>query len=762
MSSPAATTQSVIPAPPKRPAGVAPPGPMQTAAIDPLRMLMQYWRWLAAAVVAGIVLGLGSYEVLRRIVPRFDAAITYRVYSSPDSSDDAAETAVGGAGKDEMEIFMETSVRLMRSDEILRRAIEERAVQETNWAKQFFGSDGVTFDNAEALRRLRKIVHARRIPDTTLLVLQVGTRDRLDSVVIANAISEVFLDDDRARSGGNLRALAQQFEGRVRDLRKDMEAIDQKSEALLNREKLTALRQESTVWFNQVQNIQPKLVEVNERISQASEQLATYERMLANEGGPVYPEAIRNEVEQGGLVQGQDQAIANLSATLRAMRQRYGENHREVKRIEQQIDALKEERKAIIEERMKVVFGATIENYRNSVDSFRAAANEMQEKLEFARQKLADSTVQLQQYDLMQAEREQKMRIISETETQLGNLRILIDRGQRVRPLSSAVAPDELGFPKRLPVMALCLVLCVGLVGGVAALREIREQRVRGPHDIALIPRTRVLGVIPEMSLDPSSPERVECACRDNPHGVIAEQVRQVRTALLREINQRGHKSVLFVSGLPGAGTSAILSNLGIQAASTDLRVLLIDANLRRPSLHNVFGVHDSPGLSEVLVGTTSLAHAVQASGVANLSLLSAGKKAPHVLEKFATATMGRMIQDARAAFDLVLIDAPPAVVAGDALALAAHCDASVLVVRAMSEKRGLVARLRHQFGDAHAEFLGVIVNAVRHSAGGYFKRNIRVAHEYGREEIVPVGEPSSNGTAAVIHHEQPKDSAQA
>ncbi len=762
MTSPAATTQPPPPAPSKRASGGTPAGSVQAAAIDPVRLLMQYWRWLVAAVIVGVIVGLASYEVLKRALPRYDAAITYRVYPSPDRSDDAANTGVGAAGKDEMEIFMETSVRLMRSDEILRKALEERTVQETGWAKKFFASDGVTFDLAEALRKLRKIVYARRVPDTTLLVLQVGTPDRLDSVAITNAISEVFLDDDRTRSVGNLRSLSQQFEGRVRDLRKDMDAIDQRSEALLSREKLTALKNESTVWYNEVQNLQPKLVDIRERISQAREQLSTYERILASPGGAVYPEAIRSEVEESGLVQGQDQTIANLNATLSAMRERYGENHREIKRIEQQIKAVKHERETVIQERMKVLFSATIENYRNSVASFAAAEAEARDRLERAQANLAQSTLILKQYEGMQGEREQRMRTLSETETQLGNLRILIDRGQRVRPMSPANAPDELGFPKRLPVMALCLVLFVGLAGGVAALREIREQRVRGPHDIALIPRTRVLGVIPEISLDPSTPEKIECACKDNPHGVIAEHVRQVRTAILRETHQRGHKTILFIGGMPGTGASSILTNLGIQTASTDLRVLLIDANLRRPSLHNAFHIAEAPGVSEVLAGSVTLAQATQATGIANLSLLSAGKKAPHIVERFATPTMGRLIHEARASFDLVLVDAPPAVVAGDALSLAGHCDASVLVVRAMSEKRGLVARLRHQFGDAHAEFLGVIVNAVRHSAGGYFKRNIRVAHEYGREEIVPVGEPSSNGSAAVVHHEEPKDQAPA
>ena len=129
--------------------------------------------------------------------------------------------------------------------------------------------------------------------------------------------------------------------------------------------------------------------------------------------------------------------------------------------------------------------------------------------------------------------------------------------------------------------------------------------------------------------------------------------------------------------------------------------------------------------------GHNHLAPFVRALQDANLDLLSAGTAEQRVFEHLATEHMSRLLAEAGATYDLILVDVAPAVVAGDAAALANRVDASILVVRALSEKRGLVARLRSTLTDARAQFFGVVVNGVRSSAGGYFKHNIKATHAY-------------------------------
>jgi capsular exopolysaccharide synthesis family protein len=237
--------------------------------------------------------------------------------------------------------------------------------------------------------------------------------------------------------------------------------------------------------------------------------------------------------------------------------------------------------------------------------------------------------------------------------------------------------------------------------------------------------------MVPDITLDPSNPTRIETASLDRPDGAVAESIRQIRTSILKACHEKHLKSLLVAAGMPGSGSTSIICNLAINAAAIDLNVLIIDANVRRPAVHGVFGLSPGPGLSEVLNGSASLESAAQSTNVAGLSVLTAGTDRARAYERFTTQAFADVMTAAKGRYDLVLVDCPPAVVSGDAMALAGKCDGVVLVVRAFHEKRGLVARLRHQLDDTRAEFIGVIVNAVKPSAGGYFKRNIEAATRY-------------------------------
>jgi capsular exopolysaccharide synthesis family protein len=267
-------------------------------------------------------------------------------------------------------------------------------------------------------------------------------------------------------------------------------------------------------------------------------------------------------------------------------------------------------------------------------------------------------------------------------------------------------------------------------VGGLVFVRELIDQRVKGPGDVALIPRARLLGWVPDAAEDPSGQGNVETSLRDRPKGIVAESFRQLRASIVRRVAAGDHRTVLFVGSLPGSGTTTAVLNTALAFASTDKRVLVIDANFRRPALHKALGLQDSPGLADALAGR-DLASLVQATSTPNLDLLSAGSKEQRVFERLGAAAMSDVLAKARAAYDIVLIDTAPAVVAGDAMALAQKCDASVLIVRAMAEKRGMIARVKNELTDARAEFLGIVINAVRSAAGGYMKGNIKVASQY-------------------------------
>jgi polysaccharide biosynthesis transport protein len=274
-------------------------------------------------------------------------------------------------------------------------------------------------------------------------------------------------------------------------------------------------------------------------------------------------------------------------------------------------------------------------------------------------------------------------------------------------------------------------VLLTGLTLGIILLRELIDQRVKGPSDVSMIPRTRLLGWVPDTAEDPAGAGNAETAFRDRGKGIVAESFRQLRGSMIKRLAAADHRVLLVMGSLPGSGTTTVISNLALAFATSEKRVLVIDANFRRPSQHRVMGLQESPGLADVLAGRRPLADAVQATSTANLDLLSAGSKELRVFERLSAQSMAELLTAARATYDIVLVDVAPVVVAGDAMGLAQKVDATILVVRANAEKRGMVARVRNELADARSEFLGVVVNGVRAAAGGYMKGNIKAAAEY-------------------------------
>jgi succinoglycan biosynthesis transport protein ExoP len=736
---------------PEATAGPAPSAPTMT--IDPMRLLRVYWPWLAATGVVSAVLGLALFVVLGILAPKFRSFAIYEVMPPPSVGvEDGGVLGMGG--REELETYMETQVEVITSNKVLQQAVQQPEIeQHTKWAKQFISKGA--FNNVEALKELREIVNARVVPETRLIQMSVIAGNPTDATIIARAVSDVFMRDNSAVQTRDTQARVEDFQRQFRELRQDLSALDIQIENVIAEEKITSANEETSIYYTEVQNLNITMVEIRASLAGAREQLSQYENLMNAPGGVVYPEGIRAEAERGPVASQLEAEIETAEAYLRSSRERFGESHRSVRQQESTIRALREQRDLVVQREMAELFNATVEGLQRSIASLTQQEDEVMTSREEAQVKLNEITAALKLKENLESERAQKMARIEFLDDQIAQGQLLIDMGSRIRTIAAPEEPDTRSFPKPLPVVGLTMFLLTGAVGGLIFLKEIREQRIRTPQDVALIPRTRVLGVLPDISLDPTAPERVETACIDRPEGGFAEAIRQMRTTILREARENDLRSVVFASGMPGSGSTSIVCNLAINAALIDVRVLLIDANLRRPRVHKVFDLEEGPGLSEVLKGKATLDEVVRPTGVEHLSVLQAGLDRENAFERFNTETMLALRTAVRERYDLILLDAPPTIVSGDALTIATKVDASVLVVRAYSENRGLVAKVRNQLDDAHARFLGVVVNAIKPSAGGYMKRNLRVSHEYG---LGPEAGPAEDGADAVaVAEDEPK-----
>lgn len=697
-----------------------------SVALDPVRILRTYWPWLTSAGIIGVALGITLFIVLNTFAREFTSTAIF--LAQPPLSENVTENFGTGIADEEGERFMATQVFSLRSEDTLRSALQEPVIQNSAWARQYVEAGAL--NEVDALEGLASIVGAGVIPETSYFRLNVTTPVAQDASAIAGAVTDVYIRTYRREANRQARELIANIETQIDSLRGEISELDLRvarlySEAGVQSDNVGQLPEQL-----ELSNLQPRIVENRDFRNQIADQLIEYERLQNQAGPPVYPDAIREAAIASGVAQQLESNIAAQRASFRAISQSLGEDHPEARRARDLLRSFESEREDVIEQKMAERFAAAIEGFRNQISSLDATHDEMLRKREEITAALVDKSTVINEAREASAERQLKATQLQERRNDRAALEVIANRGGRVSLFSSARVPDRPSFPKPIPVVGVVTVLIFGAVAGIIVLKELREQRIRSPRDISLIPATRVLGVFPQASLDPTQPESFENACVEQPLGAIAESARELRNSILKACDARGHRSIVFTSGLPGAGTSAVITNLAHTAANIEMRVLVIDANLRRPSLHDNFNTSNSRGLADCLNSATQVESVVH-EYAPNLHILPAGSHPGHAYERFSTQRMTDILDWAKTTYDLVLIDSPPTVIASDALALAARCDASVLVVRAYSEKRGLVLRIRNMLGDARADFLGVVVNAVKLTAGGYFKQNIRASAQY-------------------------------
>lgn len=729
---------------PSRPAPSGQGGPAGNApTIDPIRLVKKYKWLIAASIVVGIMVGLGGYFALRTTMPRYESFALFRIMGQVIDP-----TKPATIREDELERYMQTQASLMVSDTVLDRVAKlpnHQAVAQT-WYPQIPKESGGAVDVKETLIFLQENVKARIVPGTEFVRLSARASKAGAAKEIVQLVRQTYSayisDQNLAERRRQIATLNQRYTENgdlIRTLKqqRDTELTNSRIDSVDNR--LNEAR-------NAIAGVNQQLNDVRLELEGMRTMLERLELNARNPGGPAYDDSLRATVESGPIIANYKLRISALETELRKCEaEGMGPGHTEYRRLQSELNVVRDQLNTRRDEELRQAFFGQLQNARNAIEQLqRQEADLNKRKNDLAgslnsvlaiQVKIADVDRQIQALEMTN----------QELKANLDNLRAIVDRFLRERALpgqkdlfedrvalvQAETVPDTLAFPKLSMMLPAGIVLVCGLVGSLVVVREIVDQRVKGPGDVAILPRTRVLGMIPVADNDPAGRIAVETAFRDRPTGMVAEHFRQVRAPLSKRMEQAGHKALVVAAGMPDSGATSTVLNLAFASAAAGQRVLVIDANMRRPAIHTLLERQESPGLSDVLAERIPLEEAIQASGTTNLFVLSAGSKEHRVFERLGTEDMAKVLASAKARFDLVLIDVPPMVVAGDAGSIATRADASLLVVRALSEKRGLVARLRNVLGEAPSEFLGILVNGVRPAAGGYLRKNIRVTHEY-------------------------------
>ena len=210
----------------------------------------------------------------------------------------------------------------------------------------------------------------------------------------------------------------------------------------------------------------------------------------------------------------------------------------------------------------------------------------------------------------------------------------------------------------------------------------------------------------------------LSCISVLNPHSVIAEQFRTIRTNIEFTSIQTRLKSILVTSSLPKEGKSFTAANLAAVFAQQNKRVLLMDADLRKPAVHDYFDRGHHPGLTNVLLNNCSLEEAILPTPIEHLELLPSGTIPPNPAELLSSSVMKQLFYEIEQQYDMVIVDSTPLLPVADAKILANRTDGSILVVLSGKTKIAAVKKSKEVLEGTTSKLLGAMLNGKKEKKG--------------------------------------------
>lgn len=759
--------------------------------IDIVRFTLSIWKPLAIGLGGGLLLGFLAYMVLG---PSYDAATRILVSEkSKVSTQSASANLVGDRGE---------HLTLIKSDAIVHRALTDHGLGQL---PAFAGSDDPVDDIIGALKVARSA--GRDNSKDNVFDIAFTHPDPQTAKAVVEAIINGYRDFLDERQLNTASYVTKNSEERLKELRAEIKRLEQEHFAWRDRmppifratpvvtaqgatmvmptrpeqelDNMTKLLQDN---FLAQQDVQAKLATLRQMVSERQSR-DVIEFWIMHSLSTASPGSGGATGGGGGgagaSILAGPPAKATLDAQLLAARtlearmlNLVGPDHDDVRRVQREIDAILSfyRQQGIAPPRLQPLpndprgQGLAI---ASGVDLPVMYEHTLENQLQFLKvqetalhTQMAQTEAKAKQGALLELEDQRRKDEIAEKKKEEVQLAREIGAFQQakdsegflVEPIAQIRVSTSLKRVIKLVGAGAMAGLC--LVFGLAYFREWYDSTVRAPEEVRRAIGVPMLGAIPHFK--PHANDRhveattgVSAAIHyyHRPGSREAEAYRSVRTTLFSATKESGDKIIQISSPEPGDGKSTSASNLAVAIAQSGKKVLLIDADLRRPTIHLLFGLRGDVGLSEVLRREIDWEHAAQQTRIDGLHILPCGQCPENPAELLSLAALGQLLRQARTDYDYVLVDSPPILAVSDPCIVSPHVDGMLLVIRMGKNKRAALQRTREALETHGVPLYGVLANDLDLEINGYGSGNY---HEYYRS--TPAGAAPS--PAAVLAQE--------
>jgi capsular exopolysaccharide synthesis family protein len=414
-------------------------------------------------------------------------------------------------------------------------------------------------------------------------------------------------------------------------------------------------------------------------------------------------------VAQNSTIQEIKQQLANLNGERAKLSQRYGANHPEMAKINNQIENASE--------RLHAETAKVLESIGNEYRSAVAEERNLSGSLEDQKRQAIELNRKSITYSILAREAESERQVYNALLQQEKELRVVSNsRANNVQLMDDAEVPGGPFTPNHSRDWLMALVL--GLALGVAAAYTVEylDDTVKLPDDVTRRLKLPLLGLVPAVGGD-----KLPVLTSAVPHD-FGEAFRSLRTSLVFTNGSPGNRTIAVTSTQPLEGKTTTACNLAVALALGGARVMLIDADMRRPGLHRTMGIPNEIGLSHVLTGQARLREAVQRTSENNLFVMTAGHVPPNPSELLSSERMRQLIANLEAGpFDWVIMDTPPVLAVTDAVILAPYMSGLVFVIGAEMTRRAHAERAIQTIQGGKPNIIGAVLNRVDLNRNKYY-----------------------------------------
>jgi capsular exopolysaccharide synthesis family protein len=704
-----------------------PPAP--AGAIDILELLRALQRRWKLALVLGMLGATVVGLVVWYVTPPAKYTAVTILQIAPD---DPKLIFTTQENRVKFEIFQKTQLALIKSRLVLDAVLKEVKVARLPMVQEASRA-------GDPIEWLENSIVVDFPPNSEILQISLSGDRPEDLATLVNAVTDVYMNqivdrttEERIRRQETLRESYMSYQNKMKEKRSQVRRLavsagsdDRQTLALKGQ-----LMQQQLALTNQERlKVRTELM----RLKAESESLKTL--------GPavIDPTALAEAIEE-------DLGVRQLRDDLARLQNQYQANERLAKKrndpsvsaMRRQIDDVGkdlETRRAALRAKFSEAQSGVSLTQVAQIDKQAHLLEEYGRQLEEEAARLDEETKSLNVTSLDLQTEQDEIELMRDTATKLGSefeqMEVELKAPKRVVVIDRAKVPrkkDEIKRIRNTGAAAAGALACI--LAGVS-FWEFQARRISTVDQVARGLGLRVVGSLPSL---PGSSRRSLSGPRvteEDWQSLMVESVDAARAMFLHASRTEGLRSVMITSAMPGEGKTSVTSHLAASLARSGRRVLLMDCDLRRPSIDRLFDLPDSSGLCEIFRGELALVDAIQPTEAVNLSVLPAGRVDPVALEALGRGDLQGVLDAAESQYDFVIIDSAPVLPVADTLLLSQHVDAVIFAILHGVSRMPLVQAASNKLVMLGVRVLGAVVAGTQDTPGG---AGYRYAQTYGRK----------------------------